>query len=97
MRYSWIPLINPNGTIFTLTVGFAPTPIPLFPILIRGLTIQGSAGATRVNIDRMLQFAARHGIKPMIMEFPLSAEGVKAGMKTLEEGKMRYRGVLVAE
>ena len=51
--------------------------------------------ARQVHRD-MLEFAAVHGIKPVKMTFPLNLEGVKDSLKTLEDGKMRYRGVLVA-
>jgi D-arabinose 1-dehydrogenase-like Zn-dependent alcohol dehydrogenase len=44
----------------------------------------------------MLEFASLHNIKPVKMTFPLTLEGVKDSLKTLEEGKMRYRGVLIA-
>lgn len=45
----------------------------------------------------MLEFAARHSIKPIIMKFPMNVGGIEEAMKTLDEGKMRYRGVLVPE
>jgi len=45
----------------------------------------------------MLRFAALHGIKPMKQEFPMSVEGITQAMKTLKEGGMRYRGVLIPE
>ncbi|KAJ7497665.1 chaperonin 10-like protein [Mycena latifolia] len=45
---------------------------------------------------RMLDFAARHHIEPVIERFPLTKSGVEEGMTRLREGKMRYRAVLVA-
>jgi D-arabinose 1-dehydrogenase-like Zn-dependent alcohol dehydrogenase len=45
----------------------------------------------------MLDFAVRHKIKPLIERFPLTKAGVEEGMAKLREGKMRYRGVLVAQ
>lgn len=44
----------------------------------------------------MLDFAARHAIKPQIEKFPMTLAGVKDAMQKLRDGKMRYRGVLVA-
>ena len=44
----------------------------------------------------MLEFAALHGVKPVVEKFPLTKEGIDASLKKLEDGKMRYRGVLVA-
>ena len=45
----------------------------------------------------MLEFAARHGIKPIVQTFPLNKEGIEQAFEKLEGGGMRYRGVLVAE
>jgi D-arabinose 1-dehydrogenase-like Zn-dependent alcohol dehydrogenase len=46
---------------------------------------------------QMLDFAAHHGIRPVIETFPMTIEGIEEGFKKLSEGKMRYRGVLVAQ
>ena len=59
-----------------------------------GLTVQGSVVAARSVHRHMLEFAALHEIKPIIMEFPLNEEGITDAMQTLRDGKMRYRGVL---
>jgi D-arabinose 1-dehydrogenase-like Zn-dependent alcohol dehydrogenase len=45
----------------------------------------------------MLKFAAFHGIKPVIETFPMTEEGIEEALHKLDEGKVRYRGVLVAE
>jgi D-arabinose 1-dehydrogenase-like Zn-dependent alcohol dehydrogenase len=44
----------------------------------------------------MLEFAAKHGIKPILEEFPFTVEGISMAIKKLNEGNMRYRGVLKA-
>jgi D-arabinose 1-dehydrogenase-like Zn-dependent alcohol dehydrogenase len=45
----------------------------------------------------MLRFAAIHQIRPIIEQFPMTVDGITEAMKKLEEGGMRYRGVLVAQ
>jgi len=45
----------------------------------------------------MLQFAAFHGIKPIIQTFPLNVEGIEEALHKLESGQLRYRAVLVAQ
>jgi D-arabinose 1-dehydrogenase-like Zn-dependent alcohol dehydrogenase len=45
----------------------------------------------------MLEFAAQHEIKPIMMEFPMTEEGITKAMDTLRDGKMRYRGVLIPQ
>ncbi|TVY28775.1 NADP-dependent alcohol dehydrogenase [Lachnellula hyalina] len=56
-----------------------------------------STEASRQNHIDALAFAARHGIKPWIEEFPMSAEGLRNALTALESGKVRYRAVLSTE
>jgi len=42
----------------------------------------------------MLEFAAKHDIKPTIEKFPMTKQGVVDAMQKLRDGKVRYRGVL---
>jgi len=51
--------------------------------------------AARAVHNEMFAFAAQHQIRPVIEKFPMTVEGIEACMTKLEEGKMRYRGVLV--
>jgi D-arabinose 1-dehydrogenase-like Zn-dependent alcohol dehydrogenase len=90
-----IPIMAPDSIIFPLTVSEGNFSVPYMPLILNGLRIQGSVVASR-NIHRsMLEFAALHSIKPINMEFPLNEEGITEAMKTLQEGNMRYRGVLI--
>jgi D-arabinose 1-dehydrogenase-like Zn-dependent alcohol dehydrogenase len=86
-----------GGTIFPLTVSFEDTPIPLLGLVTNGLQIQGSAGCPRSEFKKMFRFVAQHDIKPIIMTWPLNKKGIEDAMTTLREGRMRYRGVLIAE
>jgi D-arabinose 1-dehydrogenase-like Zn-dependent alcohol dehydrogenase len=45
----------------------------------------------------MLEFATRHVIRPIVEEFPMTEGGITECMKRLEAGKMRHRGVVVAQ
>jgi D-arabinose 1-dehydrogenase-like Zn-dependent alcohol dehydrogenase len=80
-----------------LTISDGNFDIPTFPIVVKGMNIQGTCVAARSVHKRMLDFSARHGIKPVIERFPMTKKGVEEGMGKLRDGKMRYRGVLVAE
>ncbi|PSN72278.1 GroES-like protein [Corynespora cassiicola Philippines] len=92
-----LPAMAPEAQIFPLTVASGDFTIPYMPFLMAGLRIQASVVAPR-NVHRhMLEFAARHGIKPINMEFPLTEEGITNAMDTLERGEMRYRGVLIPQ
>ncbi|KAJ5474214.1 hypothetical protein N7475_003780 [Penicillium sp. IBT 31633x] len=92
----YLPIMAPNGVISPLSVDSNDLKIPYMPLLASGLRIQGGIVSARQVHRDMLEFAAFHMIKPVIMTFPLTLDGVKQSLKTLEEGKMRYRGVLVA-
>ena len=88
-------ILNPEAKIFPLTVAEGNFEFPYMPMLMNGITIQGSIVASKHIQRRMLRFAARHGIKPMLNTFSLDKQGIETAIKTLDEGKMRYRGVLV--
>jgi D-arabinose 1-dehydrogenase-like Zn-dependent alcohol dehydrogenase len=92
-----LPAMAPDSKIFPLTVSNDVLKIPYMPLLLNGISIQGSVVAARHIHRQMLKFAAQHQIKPILMEFPMSEEGIEKAMDTLSEGGMRYRGVLIPE
>ncbi|OWP06793.1 hypothetical protein B2J93_8850 [Marssonina coronariae] len=92
----FLPIMAPGGTLYPLTVAGGDLKIPYSPLLERQLNIQGSLVAARNVHNEMLRFAALHQIRPVIEEFPMTVDGIEASMKKLAEGKMRYRGVIVA-
>ncbi|KAJ7058570.1 chaperonin 10-like protein [Mycena amicta] len=92
----FLGLMKPRGTIHLLTIDFGTFTMPVFPLVVFGLNVQGSAIAGRKNTQKALDFAARHRVKAVIERFPMSKAGVELGMQKLREGKVRYRGVLVA-
>ena len=93
----YLSVMAPSGTIYPLSVSEGDLKMPYMPLLLSGLTVQGSLVAARQIHREMLEFANIHQIKPIIQTFPLSTKGVEEAFKTLEEGNMRYRGVLVAQ
>lgn len=93
----YLPLMAPGGKIFPLSVSDGNLELPYMSLLGQGLTIQGSIVAPRYIHHRMLAFAAHHGIKPMLNKFNLDKAGIEECFKTLDEGKMRYRGVLIPQ
>jgi len=62
-----------------------------------GYNVKSSLVASRGVHDEMLEFSARHGIKPLTETFPLSEEGIAQAVGKLRSNKMRYRAVLVAQ
>lgn len=92
----YLPILAPGATIYPLTVSKDDLTIPYGPINSKELRIQGSVVAARNVLMQMLDFAAHHNIRPIIETFPMTIEGIEEAFKKLEDGKMRYRGVLVA-
>ena len=92
-----LPVMAPTGKIFPLTVDEGDFKIPHMGLVAAGLTIQGSVVAARSVHRHMLEFAALHSIKPIIMEFTMTEDGITDAMDTLRDGKMRYRGVLTTQ
>ena len=66
----------------------------MLPILVNGISIQGSAGAHRQSIKDMLDFAAKHHVRPKLQLFGFGPEPLQEAMDVLEKGGMRYRGVI---
>lgn len=89
-------LMKPFGKIYPLTVTDEDLVIPFLPVLIKEISFVGSCTSTPNSVEKMLEFAARHGIKPVLEEFPFTVEGISTALKKLSNGEMRYRGVLVA-
>ncbi|KAL4866729.1 hypothetical protein BDV12DRAFT_172546 [Aspergillus spectabilis] len=93
----YLGVLDSRATISPLTVSDKPFTFPYSDLVVRGLRVQGGIVASRQVHREMLEFAAFHGIKPMVVRYPMSVEGISDAIKTLEEGKMRYRGVLSTE
>lgn len=83
--------------VFPLTVSSDIIGVPALPWLVYGFQLIGSGGAHTQSVQAMLVFAAKHGIKPTIEKFPLTKQGVVDAMQKLQDGKVRYRGVLINE
>jgi len=90
-------IMNPRGTIYPLSVSQGDLQMPYMPLLMSGLRVQGVVVGSRQIHRDMLQFAAAQGVKPIIQTFPMTKQGIEQGFEALEGGKMRYRGVLVAQ
>lgn len=92
-----IPAMAPGATIHPLSLSEGNFSIPYMPLLLKGLRIQGSVVAPRFIQRRMLEFAAFHGIKPVIEKFPMNEESINRAMDKLNDGDVHYRGVFIPE
>ena len=82
-----VPLSAPHGDL----------KLPGLPLFFNGYKLHTSLVANRLDHAKMLDFAARQGIKPTLERFDLTEKGLSDAIKKLQDGKMRYRGVLVAK
>ncbi|KAJ7217685.1 chaperonin 10-like protein [Mycena pura] len=92
----FLDVMKPASTLYPMTASGDNLVFQNSAVVLQGITIQGSIVASRAVHKRMLDFAARNHIAPIIECFPMKKSGVEEGMARLREGKMRYRGVLVA-
>ncbi|CRG89049.1 hypothetical protein PISL3812_06084 [Talaromyces islandicus] len=92
----FFPLIRNGATIFPMTgTDFEKKlEIPHMQFLLRGIKVI-SALPDRQSYPDMLDFAASHGIHPIVEVAPMSVEGVTKSIQRLKDGLVRYRVVLV--
>ena len=91
---AYVAALAPKGRLHT--VGAIPEPVALeaFPLIMGQRSFSGSPLGSPATTALMLEFCARHGIAPMVEEFPLSE--VNKAIDRLEKGSPRYRVVLKA-
>ena len=70
--------MNPFGSIYPQTISFDPLNIPFMPFLGKEITFRGTCSARPIDVERMLDFAATHGIKPIVEKFPMTEDGIAA-------------------
>lgn len=93
----YLNIMNPRSVIYPLSVSEGDLSLPYMPLLVNGIRVQGSVTGSRQIHREMLEFAAVQGIKPILRIFPMTKKGIDEAFRTLEDGKMRYRGVLTAQ
>jgi alcohol/geraniol dehydrogenase (NADP+) len=89
---TYIAMLRPKGKLHF--VGVAPNPVSsqLFPLILGQKSISGSPLGSPTTVDRMLNFAARHGVEPITETYAFSE--VNEAIEKLRSGKPRYRIVL---
>lgn len=87
-------VVRPQGKIVPLTVSQESLEAPYGTLLFRELCFMSSLVATRLVHRQMLEFSARHGVKPVVEELEMTEEGVNEAFDRLEKGDVHYRFVL---
>ena len=97
IAHRYMPVLKPFAKVFPLTISMEPASISMLALIMKSISIIGSAGAHLQSMKTMMEFAAKHDVRPQIEEFPMTQKGVTEAMKKLRDGKMRYRGVVVVD
>lgn len=90
----YIETLKTRGRLHLVGATLEPLDLQLFPMLLGQRSVSASPVGSPANIARMLEFAARHDIKPIIEKFPL--EQVNEALEHLKSGQARYRIVLTS-
>jgi D-arabinose 1-dehydrogenase-like Zn-dependent alcohol dehydrogenase len=86
----------PFSHIILLGLTTEPLNLPYLSIMLKEISIHGALSSTPKEFDAMLEFASKHDVRPVVEEFPMTEEGAAAAFTKLQDGSIRYRGVLVS-
>lgn len=89
---AYLNALAPKGRLHMVGAVLEPMPVQAFSLIAGQKSISGSPVGSPATIATMLEFAARHGVRPVIETFPM--ENANAALAHLDAGKARYRIVL---
>ena len=84
--------LRPEGKLITVGAVLEPMGIPAFSMIGGQKIVSGSDTGPPDMVATMLEFCARHDIKPMVETFPMAQ--CNEAIEHLESGQARYRIVL---
>jgi alcohol/geraniol dehydrogenase (NADP+) len=87
----YLTLLRPKGKLHIVGIG-SEINAAIFPMISSQLSFGASPLGSPATTQTMLEFVARHNIKPVVEEYPMSK--VNEAMDRLKSGKARYRIVL---
>jgi uncharacterized zinc-type alcohol dehydrogenase-like protein len=88
----YVAALRPNGRLHLVGATLEPLDLGVFPLVMGQRSVSGSPVGSPGTIAAMLDFAARHDIKPVIETY--SFEQVNEALERLRSGEARYRIVL---
>ncbi len=89
----YLQTLKPKGRLHIVGATLEPMDIGAFALISAQRSISGSPVGSPGTIAKMLEFAVRHNVEPVIEKF--SFDQVNEAMDHLRSGKARYRIVLV--
>jgi len=92
---AYVNTLKPRGRLHIVGAVMEPLDLGVMPLLFGQRSVSSSPVGSPGTIARMLEFAARHGVRPVTEHFPISR--VNEAFDHLRAGKARYRIVLDRE
>ncbi len=95
VRLDWnlyLATLSPRGRLHFVGATLDPLDIGVFPLIMGQRTVSGSPVGSPATIARMLEFAERHNIKPVIEKFGF--DEINEALARLRSGQAHYRIVL---
>jgi len=89
---TYLGTLAPRGRLHFVGATLEPLDLGVFGLIMGQKSVSGSPVGSPAVIAQMLDFTARHDLKPVIETFPL--EKANEALAHLESGKARYRIVL---
>jgi uncharacterized zinc-type alcohol dehydrogenase-like protein len=89
---AYLATLRPRGRLHFVGATLEPLDLGVFGLIGGQHSVSGSPVGSPATIERMLDFAARHGIEAVVERYPF--EKVNDAMERLASGRARYRVVL---
>ena len=89
---AYIATLRPKGRLHFLGATLEPLDIGVFPLILGQRSISGSPVGSPASLETMLDFVARHEIKPIVETYCF--DQVNEALARLNSGEARYRVVL---
>ncbi len=91
----YVATLKTRGRLHLVGATLEPLDLQLFPLLMGQRSVSASPVGSPANIARMLEFAVRHDIQPIIENFQF--DQINEAFTHLRSGRARYRIVLSRE
>jgi uncharacterized zinc-type alcohol dehydrogenase-like protein len=88
----YVSALRPKGRLHIVGATLEPLDLGAFPLIVGQRSVSGSPVGSPANIAAMLDFAARHDVKPVIETYALAE--VNDALDHLRSGNAHYRIVL---
>ncbi|ULQ48223.1 NAD(P)-dependent alcohol dehydrogenase [Flagellatimonas centrodinii] len=88
----YLSLLSPRGRLHVVGAVLEPMAVPVFSLMGGQKSVSSSPVGSPQTIRTMLEFCARHDIRPQVETYPMA--DVNAALDRLRSGAARYRVVL---